>query len=110
MTKEVTVKESNEVSTNVQSSGNFSQGVDASDIIIPKILLMQAISQLVEQDKAKQGDFIHSLDEVVVGSKEDKPVEFIPLGMYKTLQTYEDNKYIKTESLTPENANLPYEE
>ncbi|MCK5139394.1 MAG: hypothetical protein KAQ85_06095, partial [Thermodesulfovibrionia bacterium] len=71
---------------------------------------MQAISKLVEEEKAKQGDFIHSLDEVVIGSKEDKPVEFIALGMYKTLQTYEDNKYIKTESLTPENSSLPWEE
>ncbi len=108
--KEVAVKEETAVSTNVQSSGSFSAGVDASDIIIPKVLLMQAISQLVEQEKAKQGDFVHSLDEVVIGAKEDKPVEFIVLGMFKTLQTYEDDKYIKTESLTPENANLPYEE
>jgi hypothetical protein len=109
-TKDVAVKEETAVSTNVQSSGSFSEGVDATDIIIPKVLLMQAISQLVEQEKAKQGDFIHSLDEVVIGAKEDKPVEFIPLGMFKTLQTYEDDKYVKTESLTPENANLPYEE
>ena len=112
MTKknEVTTKEETAVSVNAQSSGTFSESVDASDIIIPKVLLMQAISQLVEQDKAKQGDFVHSLDEVVVGAKEDKPVEFIVLGMFKTLQTYEDNKYVKTESLTPENAGLPYEE
>jgi hypothetical protein len=111
MTKknEVTTKEETAVSVNAQSSGTFSESVDASDIIIPKVLLMQAISQLVEQDKAKQGDFVHSLDEVVVGAKEDKPVEFIVLGMFKTLQTYEDNKYVKTESLTPENAGLPYE-
>ena len=112
MTKknEVTTKEETAVSVNAQSSGTFSESVDASDIIIPKVLLMQAISQLVEQDKAKQGDFVHSLDEVVVGAKEDKPVEFIVLGMFKTLQTYEDNKYVKTESLTPENAGHPYEE
>ena len=108
---EVAVKEKSEVSTDVQvSSGSFSADVDASDIIIPKVLLMQAISQLVEAEKAKQGDFVHSLDENIIGAKEDKPVEFITLGMYKTLQTYENNKYVKTESLTPENAALPYEE
>jgi hypothetical protein len=72
---------------------------------------MQSISELVENEKAKSGDFVHSLDEVVIGKKEEKPVEFIVLGdMYKTIQTYEDDKYIKTESYTPENANLPYEE
>lgn len=110
MSKEVVEASSKEVSTNVQSSGNFSAGVDASDIIIPKVLLMQAISQLVEQEKAKQGDFVHSLDENVIGAKEDKPVEFIVLGMFKTLQTFENDNYVKTEDLTPENAALPYEE
>ena len=111
MSKEVAKAESKEVTTEVQTStGSFSAGVDASDIIIPKILLMQAISKLVEAEKAKQGDFIHSLDEVVVGAKEDRPVEFITLGMYKTLQTFENDNYVKTEPLTVENTNLAYEE
>ena len=107
--KAVVETKGTEVSTSV-SSGSFSAGIDASDIIIPKVLLMQSISQLVESEKAKSGDFVHSLDEVVVGKKESEPVEFIVLGMYKTLQTYEDTKYIKTEPLTPENAGLPFRE
>lgn len=107
---DVTESKGNEVSTDVKPSGKFGDSINASDIIIPKILLMQAISQLVEAEKAKQGDFVHSLDEVVIGKKEDEPVEFIALSMYKTLQTYENDEYIKTESLTPENENLPYEE
>lgn len=107
---DLTKTQGTELSTNTQSSGSFSQGVDASDIIIPKILLMQAISQLVEDEKAKSGDFVHSLDEVVVGSKDKEPVELIVLGMYKTLQTFEDDNYIKTEPLTSENSTLPYEE
>ena len=110
MSKEVTTKKETAVSTDVQPLGSFSAGVDASDIIIPKVLLMQSISQLVDQEKAKAGDFVHSLDENIIGAKEDKPVEFITLDMYKTLQTYEDDKYVKTESLTPENSALPYEE
>lgn len=106
--KEVTKKEETALAPAEQAS--FVNDLDASDIIIPKVLLMQAISQLVEQDKAKQGDFVHSLDEVVVGSKESSPVEFIVLGMFKTLQTFENNNYIKTEALTPENSSLPWEE
>lgn len=107
--KEVVTKQETELAP-LNAENSIGASIDASDIMIPKVLLMQAISKLVEEEKAKQGDFIHSLDEVVIGSKEDKPVEFIALGMYKTLQTYEDNKYIKTESLTPENSSLPWEE
>jgi hypothetical protein len=108
MTKEVVKKQDTELAPCEQNS--FVNDLDANDIIIPKVLLMQAISKLVEADKAKQGDFVHSLDEIVVGSRENKPVEFIVLDMYKTLQTYENDKYVKTESLTPENTNLAYEE
>lgn len=89
---------------------NRVSAINSSNIILPKILLMQAMSVLVQNEKAKQGDFIQSLDEVVVGSKEVEPVEFIALGMYETLQTYENDKYVKTEELTAQNRSLPWEE
>ena len=107
MTKEVAKKQSTEVAEPIVSSGAFSATVDANDIIIPKVLLMQSISTLVEAEKAKSGDFIHSLDEVVLGKKEEKPVEFIVLGMYKTIHVYEGKKYIKTIDFTP---NKPWSE
>jgi hypothetical protein len=110
MSKAVAKKEETAVAVNQENIGKFGAGIDADDIIIPKVLLMQSISQLVDAEKAKAGDFVHSLDEVVIGAKEEKPVEFIVLGMYKTLQTYEDDKYVKTEPLTSVNKNLPYEE
>ena len=94
----------------INEDHRISSSFDGSDIILPKILLMQAISQLVEAEKARAGDFVHSLDEVVIGKKEDEPVEFIALGRFETLQTYEDNKYVKTEPVTLENKNLPWKE
>jgi len=109
---EVVAQASTEVAVSAESSGTFGSQISAEDIILPKILLMQSISELVEDDTnaAKSGDFVHSLDEVVVGSKANNPVEFIALGMYKTIQTFEDNKYVKTESWSPELAQLAYEE
>lgn len=109
MTKEVAKTTGTEVAAPV-STGRFSSKVDASDIMIPKILLMQAISALVSDEKAKAGDMVHSLDEIVIGSKETKPIEFVVLDMYKTMITFENGDYIKTEPLTAENKDLPWEE
>lgn len=108
--KEVVKKDDGELVAGGTSSGNFSKGIDSDDLMIPKILLMQAISKLVDAEKAKAGDFVHSLDEDVIGKKEEKPVEFIALGMFKTLQTYENDEYVKTEPLTATNKDLPYSE
>lgn len=117
-TKAVAVKQEAAVQTVAEAQGlaavteehKVSGSFDSSDIILPKILLMQSISQLVEAEKFRAGDFVHSLDETLIGKKEEKPIEFIALGRFETLQTYEDNKYVKTESVTYENKRLPYEE
>lgn len=109
MSKDLKKAESTELEA-LTKDNSLASGLDASDIMVPKILLMQAISGLVEDEKAKSGDFVHSLDEVVIGSKDKEPIEFITLGMFKTIQTFEDDKYIKTEPVTANNVNLPYEE
>ena len=57
VSNEVAAASSNEVGA-VNPVASFSAGIDASDIIIPKILLMQALSDLVESEKMKSGDFI----------------------------------------------------
>ena len=103
MSNEVVEKPASEVSTQVASN---SLGLTAEDVMIPKVLLMQALSQLVSDDKAKAGEFVHSLDENVLG----KEVEFYVIGLFKTLLTFENDEYIKTEPLTPQNTGLPYEE
>lgn len=108
MTKAVAKKETTDLSTEVKAVDTL--GISADDIIIPKVLLMQSISQLVDADKAKAGDFVHSLDEVVIGSKENDPVEFIVFGMYKTITTYENDKYAATQSWSKELADKPWEE
>ncbi len=49
-----------------------------SDFKIPKILLMQGLSDFVAEGKANLGDFVRSSTVETVGGK-DKPLDFIPL-------------------------------
>ena len=98
----------NDVSTEVVES---SLGLTAQDVMIPKVLLMQKMSQLVENEDndIKEGDFVHSLSEEIIGDK-NKPLSVVVIGMFKTVIISENGEYARTESWTPELAKLPYEE
>lgn len=88
--------------------------VSSKDIIIPKILAMQGLSELVSEGKAKLGDFVDSVSGEVLGSI-DKPMTFVPFHMEKAWiisrrkkgeQKFEFERY---ESVTAENADYPFE-
>lgn len=66
----------------------------AKDIVIPKILPMQAMSKKVTADEAKFGDLIDSLTNEVLGDTKN-PIEFIPFFMEKVYVVMEekDNKF-----------------
>ena len=54
--------------------------VDSTDIVIPKLLIMQSTSHLVAEEKAQFGDLVNSVSGEVLGScreKDNKPVKFI---------------------------------
>ena len=57
--------------------------VDMSDILLPKLLLMQGLSILVSDERAKAGDIVDSLTGEVLGGK-DKAVEIIPFYMTRS--------------------------
>lgn len=95
MSNELTTTQGNALST-TSSVPQSSLGITANDIIIPKVLLMQAISQAVKDRKCFAGEFLHSIDEVVMPS----PIEFIVLNYFKEILTYEDKKYVKKEAWT----------
>lgn len=69
-------------------------GLGASDIMVPIVLLMQSISKAVKDRLCFAGDFWDSLDEKVIG----KPIEFIPVGYFKQIHTYEDNIKVRSEA------------
>lgn len=84
-------------------------GVEASDLVIPSVQLMQGTSSLVGDDKAKLGDIVNMQTEEVLGSP-DKPIKILPLKMYKTLRTYDVTnngfKFMHEEPLTPANDKM----
>lgn len=84
----------------------------ADAIVIPRILLMQGLSDLVAEGKAVMGEMLRSNTHEVVG-KPESPVEFIPLTYNLTWvlsekvgQKYE---YRSSEPLTPQNNDLPWD-
>jgi len=87
----VEAKSGDVVTAPTQPENSFDIG--ANDISVPVVLLMQSISKAVKDRKAFAGDLYDSLDEVVI----PKPLEFLPVGMYKTIITYEDSIKVRTE-------------
>lgn len=69
------VKKSTALSTEVAV---VNQTVLNSDILIPRILLMQGLSPYVVERKAQQGDIVRSVSAEILGGP-NKPISFIPL-------------------------------
>jgi len=91
-----------------ESNDNFNQ----KDMIIPKILLMQGLSQFVTDGKAVFCDLIDSLTGSKLGSI-DKPLAIIPFYLSKTWVIMEKKgdkfEYARTEIVTPSNENLTWQ-
>ncbi len=94
--------------TTYDASWGASQGLDKSDLQVPKLLLTQAMSEAVADGKAKPGDFINSLDGTVLGNK-DKPVEVIVFRSGKTIQVFNGNDYLRTEPFNAMTAAMLYD-
>ena len=74
MSKSVVKKEANEVSIDLAEWGT--PDVDATDVVIPKILAQQGLSKFVTEGKAKFGDFCNSLTGEVLGDL-SKPISLV---------------------------------
>lgn len=111
MSKELKKQESNLPAMTMADWGQ--PQVSSSDIIIPKILCMQGLSELVTDDKAKMGDLVDSLTNEVIGNCNDG-IEIIPFHMEKILIVSKHNgsdyEFDHIEPSTPENERLPYEQ
>lgn len=87
-----------------------------NDIVIPKIHLIQAMSELRKAKKANEGDYVDSRSEQILLA-EDSDQEFLPIIVIKTFKRWQDFKmvgdkkeFVKSQIMTLENANLPYQE
>ena len=108
----VTKKVSSEVAVVGNDLGEWGANeLSTQDIVIPKILLMQGLSELVSSGKAKLGDYMDSVNETKLGGV-DSPIEIIPFQMEKFWIHQKFNgkrfEYIKTEKMTAENQSLPW--
>ena len=85
-------------------------GVTASDMVIPKALLMQGLSEAVADGNAAIGDYLNSLTGEVIAKKGEE-LELIPFHMdkYWAISEKSGNKFRRVEAATPANENLPWD-
>jgi hypothetical protein len=81
--------------------------IDAEDILIPKLLLMQNTSQLVTDEKANFGDIVSSVSKEVVGKKGSE-VDIVPLMNFKTWTLFDaddPSQFVASIPFGADNAN-----
>lgn len=93
------------------------QAVLASDIVIPKLLLMQGLSDFVTEGRARQGDIVKSSTVVKVAGigapgETFKTIDFIPLkvttGWAEKERVGQKFEFRKAFPRTPTNDHLPW--
>lgn len=87
MTKEVMNQQTNLPAT--QAPAQKTETVLKSDVVIPKLLLMQALSDFVVEKKAQSGDMVRSTTVEKLGD-EKNPVAVIPLTFQNLWMLSED--------------------
>lgn len=91
----------------------FAGDYDAKDVVIPRISLMQGLSEAVADGHANMGDIVNSVNYEKLGGK-DSPVDIIPLKLFKTVtesvQRDGSWEYVKTYQWDALSANLPLED
>ena len=82
------------------------------DLLIPRLMIMQGLSQNVIDGKAKMGDVVDSMANEVIGGK-DKPVKFLPFKVEKIFYVEEwkegHRKFSAIEQVSVDILNRPYE-
>lgn len=83
-----------------------------NDIVVPKIWLIQSISELRKQKKAEEGEFVDSQTGEIL-AKEGETLRFSVLKTFKRWHDFgdRDKKDFKSSYfVTPENSEQPYED
>lgn len=80
------------------------------DILIPKLLLMQPMSELVTDGIAKIGEFRSSLETDKVLADDKNALNVIIFGSFKNWLEFKDGEYLTTKPFAADNASLPREE
>ena len=119
-----TVNSSSAMAANLKLNNALFDGVEKSvmgedkdlfsnDILMPKIWLIQQMSEMFAEGKAKLGDYVSSINGEVLADK-DTPLYFIVLSMFKRWHTFEmvagKQEFLSSEIMTTKNANYLYED
>lgn len=88
--------------------------VTSQDIIIPRLLVMQPMSEKVTAGDAQFGDIRESLSNEKFGDFTN-PIMFVPFYMEKVFIEFnvedpDDKKFLRVVPITPANESLPYED
>lgn len=89
--------------------GESLQGFDPSDLLIPKILIMQGLSELVVDDKASMGEIVNSVTGEKLAAKGGS-VDICPLISFKTWTLFRNGDYEKTIPMDSSNRELPWDD
>lgn len=109
---EIQEQSTNALAETVPQASWGSENIEAQDILIPKVLLMQGLSEYVEEGKAQSGDQVLSTSGAVVAGK-GNPLEVICISTFKTMEFKEKvgNKFEfkRSEPKSAANAGTPRE-
>jgi len=87
--------------------------MSSQDLVIPKILAMQGLSNFVTEGRATFGEFRSSVDCELMGDLKN-PIEFVPVYMEKiwvvSKKVGDQFKFVRVDKVTPENERLPWSE
>lgn len=100
----VAKKETTEVSTTTELPMH-AERIDARDVLLPSLYLMQSNSEWVEQEKAKSGEIVKSTGQQVVAPR-DGSIVLVPLAFNKSFRIVEvdGNKWVRNEAFDPGKA------
>lgn len=116
MTKAVTKKGTAEIGEVLDMEDWGGSPITSQDIILPRILMMQPMSDMVTEGEAAFGDMIESLGNTKLGDFKT-PLAIIPFYLQKVYVEYDvtdgtgkDKKFLRMVPITAENDNLPYDD
>lgn len=93
-------------------SWGAAHSIGMTDIQVPKVWLMQALSKLVDAGEAKQGEFRDSIDATLLGDAEH-PVELIIFDFKPHWQVFRRQepkpKFVRREEFNGQTARAEYE-
>ena len=86
------------------------EDITQTDLVLPRIMLTQFMSELVTAELAKAGEFRDSLETSKLLGDAKNPIELIVFGTSKAWIVFKDGDFLNMEARTAVNDKLPLKE